>query len=569
MNMPSVDSPAQATSRDNRASQMASSPPIDPAPSSPPTGKGERPVPPIPVGSPQMPPASALARPPPPPPPSAVPPSRQSTGRESLVPPSGPGDDHESEYEGDYDTDIAPTAPHKDALKARVGRESSFDDESTLSEDGSSRPPLSAHPPAAPFTARAPPPPPPPHQAPPSRKSTDAPRAPPPVPPPHYDDDDYDPYRYDAPAQLSAGSRKAKAPLQTPPIRESDPSLYATSSHESHDRVPPPLPPNVPPPPQRHNVPPPLPPEHRDVPLAPVQDSGEAVEMPRRSLDPPRQVPAGRRSMDPGTRAHIEDSGHIAKDIDLAEASVWWSQPNNPPSSLQNRNDVLYEMDDSNTSKRDGRSMRSRNVYVLFQDYSQTVITATFDPKDPSHDVQLEQKHEAPPSKMRQDQLEEAHTKFGERVAAAAMSKQNQTIGDGSPQALVVDLMQSSAPGALRPVGTRAYGALIYSNMANASVSQHDEIRPGDIVSFRNARFKGKHGAMHAKYSMDVGKPEHVAIVMEWDGTKKKIRAWEQGREKEGKKLKVESFRVGDLGAGEVKVWRIVGRQWVGWDANV
>jgi len=105
---------------------------------------------------------------------------------------------------------------------------------------------------------------------------------------------------------------------------------------------------------------------------------------------------------------------------------------------------------------------------------------------------------------------------------------------------------------------------LIYVNIANATVQQLDEIRPGDIISFRNAKFQGKHGL--TKYSEDVGKPDHAAIVVEWDGTKKKVRAYEQGRE--SKKVKMESFRVGDLRSGEVKVWRVMGRNWVGWEGE-
>ena len=65
---------------------------------------------------------------------------------------------------------------------------------------------------------------------------------------------------------------------------------------------------------------------------------------------------------------------------------------------------------------------------------------------------------------------------------------------------------------------------------------------------------------------MDVGRPEHVGIVVDWDGTKRKLRAWEQGRE--GRRVKMESFRLGDLRSGEVKIWRVVGRAWVGWEGN-
>ena len=113
------------------------------------------------------------------------------------------------------------------------------------------------------------------------------------------------------------------------------------------------------------------------------------------------------------------------------------------------------------------------------------------------------------------------------------------------------------------PVGTRAYGALVYANLANASTMQFDEIRRGDIITVRNAKFEGHHGAMKTKYKSDYG-PNHVAIVEEWDGTRRAVRAWEQGREKKGG-VRSEKFRLGDLRSGEVRVWRVVGRDFVNW----
>ena len=215
--------------------------------------------------------------------------------------------------------------------------------------------------------------------------------------------------------------------------------------------------------------------------------------------------------------------------------------------------------------------MVSKDIYVLYQDYSQTTINATFDASDPSH-VTLEQTHERPPPAPRKDQLEGSSEQFGARIAAAASSAATSgiTVGDGSPQGLIHELLRPLA-GALKPVGTRAYGALVYANLANASTQQFDEIRPGDVITFRNAKFSGHKGGLHSKYSQDVGKPDHVAVVIDWDGTKKKIRAWEQvSREEKGKKAKVkeESFKVGDLKSGEVRVWRVMGRSWVGWDKN-
>lgn len=266
------------------------------------------------------------------------------------------------------------------------------------------------------------------------------------------------------------------------------------------------------------------------------------------------------------------DQGVVARDIDLGASSMWWTQPNTTPPVFQSRSDILYEIEETSSTKRGGRTIVSRDVYVLFHDYSQTIATARFDAKDASS-VQLEQRHEPPPARPSQEALEQAHSQYAGSIISSASQLVNAAAVEGGTSQGLIRKCIASVPGALPPVGTRAYGALVYANMGNASVSQHDEIRPGDIVSFRNARFQGKHGAMHAKYSVDIT-GEHVAIVSEWDGTKKKIRAWEQGRvDASGKlpskdKVKIDSFKFGDLRSGEVKVWRVMGRSWVGWEGD-
>jgi hypothetical protein len=260
------------------------------------------------------------------------------------------------------------------------------------------------------------------------------------------------------------------------------------------------------------------------------------------------------------------ESGFVANDIDLANQSGWWLQPNGLPPQLYGRKDIFFESEESSSADphQGGKTIVTRDIYVLFQDYSQTIITVRFNPRDPA-DVNLEQHHKPPPRALRQDQLEQSYERFGRAIGEAAASKKDTVVGDGTPQALIYELLRPFKD-ALLPVGTRAYGALVYSNLANASTTQNDEIRPGDIVSIRNAKFQGKHGAMHAKYSMEVGKPDHVAVVAEWDGTKKKVRAWEQGRE--SKKVKVESFKLDDLRSGEVKIWRVMPRSWIGWESS-
>ncbi|UKZ82535.1 hypothetical protein TrVFT333_010324 [Trichoderma virens FT-333] len=243
------------------------------------------------------------------------------------------------------------------------------------------------------------------------------------------------------------------------------------------------------------------------------------------------------------------DSGFIAGDIDLAVQSGWWKQSNQLPPVLQGRKDIHFECDESTTTNEGEKTIITRETFVLFQDYSQTIITARYDPYDPTT-----------------DQMEEAYDTFGRRISASAIAKKDQVVGDGTAPSFVLEMIRPLED-ALLPISTRSYGALVYANMANASTQQHDVIRPGDIITIRNAKFQGKHGPMHAKYSSEVGKPDHVGVVAEWDGTKKKVRAWEQGRD--GKKVKQESYKLDDLRSGEVKIWRVVSRSWVGWQKKL
>ena len=530
-----------------------------------PTGGGEkrmsRPAPPVPTSPPSSPPRN---RAPPPPPPGSLPrrstaDSRTSTTTTPHARQAGEVEGEEvTEYDGDYDTDIAPGDKFKDSLKA-PGTDSSVDETATT-DDFQSPPPSRQAPPPLPTAPRGVPPPPP--SQPKSRGSVDIPRGPPPpppmAPPAQPEDDEYDPFRYTNPQHgLAAPAAPPSIPMGRPPQPaepDDDDDLYDASpvAHEQQS------------------------PSSQDkrmsgaIPLvgaAPLAGAAAAAAAPtgarsnRASLDVPRSQPSVRRSVDV-PRPSV-DHGFIATDIDLAEQSGWWTQPNTPPPAIQNRKDVRFEMEESTASKRGGKSNVTKDIYVLFMDYSQTVITVNYDARNPSDVSSFEQRQEPPPHQPRQDQLEEAHSQIGTRIDTAVNAVQNSTVGDGTPFGLIQHLLEP-LPNVLLPIGTRAFGAVVYTNLANATVQQFDEIRAGDLVSFRNARFQGHRGTMHQKYSAEVGKPDHVGVVVDWDGTKKKIRAWEQGRE--SRKVKMESFRLGDLRSGECKVWRVMSRNFVGWE---
>lgn len=515
------------------------------------SGKRSSRVPPIPGSSPIIPPVAQSRAPPNLPPiiPVKKSPTEDSKGyadrpRSRLLEES---EEEITEYEGDYDTDMAPGATRKPSLKSH-GRVSSLEDDS-MTEEGdfhhsglpSLGPPISVVP-------RVVPPPPP--SLPPRnhRQSSDMPRAPPPPPPPskeptyEYHDEKSDPNTHPICTQetpLDHGKFSTEG-LKTP-IDDDDPEgLYSVS-----------------------------PPRHNTISQQPLEDS---LQYDLASLSAPGRAPAPRKSLEAQQTSKISrgstdgqrislDQSYIAADIDLGQDSQWWAQPSLPPPVLQHRRDIIYEIEETSTTRRGGKQAVTKTVYILYMDYSQTRISAHFEPREPTS-VNFEQQHDSPPPRLRQDQLESAHTKFGLRISEGVNSKKETVVGDGTPQALVEELI-SALPEALPPVGVRAYGALVYANLANATVQQLDEIRSGDIITFRNAKFQGHKGPMKSKYAFDVGKPDHIGIVVDWDGTKKKVRAWEQGRE--SKKVRIESFKLSDMRSGEVKVWRVMARNWVGW----
>ncbi|KAL8689574.1 MAG: hypothetical protein Q9218_004778, partial [Villophora microphyllina] len=507
---PSIQVPLRSPAASNEAS------PTSPTTPSAAVKRSSRP-PPIPGSSPAVPPSTPHSRAPPPPPPTNAPPSRVATG-DMRAPPPVPkapvlqdSDEEVTEYEGDYDTDIASGDTHKAALKSHSKepvRESnlgiSFGDQD-LHHSG-----LPSLGPTSTGAPRAVPPLPPSQPPRGPRQSSEIPRGAPPPPPipsskePPYSgyDEEHDAYnrsipqqRAPPPPERSRSFREEPAPSQPEDLDD----MYSATPPQTQRSFP-----QSPPMPTSQYASPSL--------SAPGRPGG------RQSSEVPRASTSGRRSMD-APRAS-SDQGFMATDIDLGHGSHWWTEPDTPPPALQSRRDVIYETEDSTTTRRGGRQAITRNVYVLYMDYSQTIIAAHFEARDPS-DASLEQHHEPPPPRLRQDQLENAHTMFGTRIAEDASSKKDTIVGDGTPNALVLDLL-SSLPTALRPVGTRAYGALVYTNLANASVQQFDEIRSGDIVTFRNAKFQGHRGPMKSRYNVDIGKPDHVAVVVDWDGTKKK-----------------------------------------------
>lgn len=265
----------------------------------------------------------------------------------------------------------------------------------------------------------------------------------------------------------------------------------------------------------------------------------------------------GRGSLD----ANRRDGGYLAmKEENIKDGQLWWLETGAPPSLFRNRTDLVFEVEDSTSTKRGGRTSITREVYILYSDYSQTIVTAQYDRDDPSQAV-FSQRHIPPPAPPTKRELETRHEQVGVQIVNLSQAKLGTCVGDGTPWAFITEIF-SKLDGCLPSAGIRSHGALIYSNLGNSSTTQFDEIRPGDIVAFRSAVFQA-HGGLRGKITTEVGKPDHVAVIQEWNGTKKKLKVLEQRRDH--RKVAHNSYKIGDLKSGEVHVFRPMPRSWVDW----
>ena len=71
------------------------------------------------------------------------------------------------------------------------------------------------------------------------------------------------------------------------------------------------------------------------------------------------------------------------------------------------------------------------------------------------------------------------------------------------------------------------------------------------------------HGGLRGKVITEVGKPDHVAVIHEWNGSKKKLKVLEQRQET--RRVAHNSYKIGDLKSGEVHIFRPMPRSWVNW----
>ncbi|SPO20171.1 uncharacterized protein UTRI_00564_B [Ustilago trichophora] len=309
----------------------------------------------------------------------------------------------------------------------------------------------------------------------------------------------------------------------------------------------------------------------KEVPATPSATTNPAVEPPAAPMVAPRTE----SSLPPtpaagGAPSNISVGARQSfRDLDLMPSSRWWRHGVNPlrlPPTVAGRPDAILYADTSSNPDEAGIHVHKADIYMLFEDYSTTVISLSFqdDDLDETH-TSLTQRHSFPPAKPSLSDLKQWSSSIGSAIAKIASDTAKQSsspVGDGSPRALIQTIL-SSIPTALPPVGASLGCPILTQVGPTIMEAPTDEVRPGDIVSCTTADFKGKKGL--APYHMTFGSQSDptLGIVVEVETKKNKLRCIIQSpNNKRGLPDEV-SLRLDDLKSGIVKVFRVPPRQ--GW----
>ena len=248
--------------------------------------------------------------------------------------------------------------------------------------------------------------------------------------------------------------------------------------------------------------------------------------------------------------------------------SSWWLKGELPESLAQGiGSDLMYEIDSNKIAKRGGRTINYRDYYVLFYDLSQLVFELEYDSEDPRSTIKCVNFFSKPIPHIRKDLLDKYHRTNSQAIVSYATSLLGSKIHDD----IVAEVLNnsSSTGDIILPIGHKSYGVTIYKNIGNSNVAKIDDIRPGDILWVKNGKFVTHKGIIGNKSvvlgegaaSNDTG-GVYTSIIYEYDPRKEKFKVIELDV---AGNVKKEAYKISDMKSGRIRVFRVVGKDYVEW----
>lgn len=250
----------------------------------------------------------------------------------------------------------------------------------------------------------------------------------------------------------------------------------------------------------------------------------------------------------------------------ISSSSSWWLKGELPEYLAGSiGSDLVFDIDSNQLVKRGGRTINYRDYYVLSYDLSQIVFELEYDSEDPRSTIKCVNFFSKPIPHIRKDLLDKYHRLNSQAIVSHATSLVGSKIHD---DIVFTVLNGASASGDIvMPIGHKSYGVTIYKNVNNTNVSKIDDIRPGDILWVKNGKFVSHKGIVGNKsVVLGEGAPAdskvYTSVIYEFDPRKEKFKVIELDV---AGNVKKEAYKVSDLKSGRIRVFRVVGKDYVEW----
>ncbi|CDH13883.1 uncharacterized protein ZBAI_05669 [Zygosaccharomyces bailii ISA1307] len=273
------------------------------------------------------------------------------------------------------------------------------------------------------------------------------------------------------------------------------------------------------------------------------------------------QVPSDPQSLPDEEKSKAERSHDakeaIANTIIFDHQDNWWLEKKFPSRAFTRKVNCIMEVDDHLVEKKLQEHFMVRDFYFLFEDYSQLHLTVTYNVSDPHGSVLTNE--EIIPLRHQADLLEGYAEKYGGYI----LEKAHSMVGS-QMEGFLVSLLSRVKPEIIMPIESRTFGVPLFDYKANDTVHPHDvaSIKPGDILVIRKATFDvpTKSGTREI-ISVGGDTLPYAAIITGYEFSKGKFRVID---ERLGK-VRTSSYKLHRMRSGRLKVFRITGRNYVGW----
>ncbi|KAK7205583.1 hypothetical protein BZA70DRAFT_164019 [Myxozyma melibiosi] len=269
----------------------------------------------------------------------------------------------------------------------------------------------------------------------------------------------------------------------------------------------------------------------------------------RNRIPPQAQHPAIQKREVQKREVQKKEQAWQAPAVDLELESKWYAQDSKMmqlslPSYFKGKTYVM-----SMTTSGDQKAVV---IAVRSEDLSRSKFRIEFNRYRPE-EASAQRIDYPPPERPSSSDLEAAASAFGPRVAGFCAGNVGRQVGNGECWTLARDALKSA--GALESIGY-VHGVKVYEG--GEGEGGGEDVREGDVVQFKNARFKDGYG------EKIVGMPDHTAVVRSVEGRGPlRVRVYEQNIG--GVKVVREGeYEFGSMVEGEVVVYRPFWKEWAG-----